>query len=174
MRFCFSSVTLSLGQWQNSVTSDLKAAIRPRATGSGHAAVASPVIHHEAIVGCQRQTCSDPRLGRVQHCCLLPALALPRLNPVKPSVHAQVSGPTDPDARAAQRAVIHVNLAPVKRLTLWSTVDSLVAMIRHPTALTSLSYRLKGARPGASTSADKPGQELDSWPIGLSDCSRIC
>ena len=57
-----------------------------------------------------------------------------------------MSGPADPDARAAQRAVIHVNLAPVRRLTLWSTVDSLVAMIRHPTALTSLNYRLKGAR----------------------------
>ena len=73
-----------------------------------------------------------------------PASTLPLFGP---SVHPQVSGPTDPDARAAQRAVIHVNLAPVKRLTLWSTVDSLVAMIRHPTALTSLSYRLKGAEP---------------------------
>ena len=36
-----------------------------------------------------------------------------------------------------------MNLAPVRRLTLWSTVDSLVAMIRHPEALVSLSYRLK-------------------------------
>ena len=58
-------------------------------------------------------------------------------------MHAQ-SGPADPVARAAQRAVIHVNLAPVRRLTLWSTVDSLLAMITHPTALSSLSYRLKG------------------------------
>jgi hypothetical protein len=47
--------------------------------------------------------------------------------------------------RAAQRAVIHGNLAPLRRLTLWSTVDSLLAMITHPTQLTSLSFRLKGA-----------------------------
>ena len=58
----------------------------------------------------------------------------------------QVSGPADPVTRAAQRAVIHVNLTPVRRLTLWSTVDSLLAMITHPAALTSLSYRLKGVQ----------------------------
>ena len=60
-------------------------------------------------------------------------------------VGTQYPPPADPDVRTAQRAVIHGNLAPVRRLTLWSTVDSLLAMITHPTQLTSLSFRLKGA-----------------------------
>ena len=47
---------------------------------------------------------------------------------------------------AELQATVHVNPAPLRRLTLWSTVDCLLDTLTHSTALTSLSYRFAGVQ----------------------------
>ncbi len=59
---------------------------------------------------------------------------------VQACLHATYSPPATLIICIEQEA-IRINLAPLRRLTLWSNVECLLDTTTHPTALTSLSYR---------------------------------